>query len=139
MKQSRLEESAYVSVQFVCPLMDNMEALDNMSSNWGLTIMNADRDKSAFIPVGTRDQFEKKFMKHDEDPVKFAVSCLMNSIDELGDELFNEIVENEEGFLLNGELVGAEEFMEVYGSFGEKEGERIKEYKKRMAEVESEE
>lgn len=137
MKQSRLEESMYVSVQFVCPMMDNLD-LDNENGNWGLTIMNADRDRSAFIPVGTKREFCKKFVKHDEDALAFAIDCLMNCIDELADELFNQIVENEEGFLLNGDFVSSEEFMEVYGSFGEKEGERIKEYKKRMSEVESE-
>jgi len=121
----RLLENNHVILQFVCPISELLE-IENHRKSWGITITGADGERSAFIQIGNKSDFEKSLIKFDDDSVKFIIFYLKDTEDEVADELFNTIIEEEDGFVLNGEYISHNEFTLAIGSFGEREGKRLK-------------
>lgn len=130
----RLFGNNYIKVQFMSPVSELLE-MEQKRKSWGLSITSADGDRTAFVSLGDKEDFEKLLVRMGDDPVKFTIFCLKDTTDEIADELFTTIVEEEEGFILNGDHVTSEDFTLCFGSFGEKEGKRLKREKDEIEDV----
>jgi hypothetical protein len=123
--KTRLEECEYVRVQFVSPITDSL-LQDEVSNGWGFTITSQDGDKTAFVDIGSKLEFERLFDKMEESLPRIAIFGLMNSNDEIACELFDNMVNAEDGFMVNGEIVSHRQLESEMGALGEKEEERVK-------------
>lgn len=122
--KTRLEECEYVRVQFVSPITDSL-LQDEASGGWGFTITGADGDKTAFVDIGNKSDFERLFDKMEGNLPRIAIMGLMNSNDEIVCELFDDMENAENGFMVNGEIVSHTVLESDIGAFGEKEEERV--------------
>lgn len=126
--KTRLEECEYVRVQFVSPITDSL-LQDEESKGWGFTITSADNDKTAFVDIGSKSDFERLFDRMEGNLTRIAVFGLMNSNDEIACELFDDMENSENGFMVNGEIISRMVLESDIGTFGEREEERVWKHK----------
>jgi len=101
-----------VRVQFKADVTDLFD-ISLVTPGWGFSISEGDR--SAFVPIGTLDEIEKYLHKRDDSLVKLVIDSIRNGDTEnvVAQELLYEVLDGDEGIVINGELVSQVEIEEV--------------------------
>jgi len=129
MKKSEMDE--LVHIQFKGDLTENLD-LDEDGKGWGFAIFRDER--TAFVEIGSRKIFEQYIERYEDSPLTVAIYAIQQGDDEVASILLDEIRDEENGLVFNGDLVSNEKFLDIMGILGENECERVKAYNSRFEE-----
>ena len=100
-----------VHVEFKGSIDDGLSScLD--SDGWGFAIWQDGR--SAYIPVGTRDELERDILKRHDNLPWLVLDALRQSSDEMSEDFINFLLDSSEGEIINGQAFISEKVKEAF-------------------------
>jgi len=100
------KKSNVINVHLMAPVCEALYLCD-YESLWGFSITH--ENQSAFVSIGTREGLEKAIIKYEEYVLLLVVKEIVDSSDDVANELLELSIDCNMGIVINGEHYSSEE------------------------------